>query len=173
MSATNRGSVRNERDFYSTPEYTIKSILDEIDMDKVNSFCEPCYGTGAIWDLINSPQKHWFEIEMGRDYLNGGVKPKVQLTLTNPPFSLAKDFIDMAMSHSKTVIMLLRLNFLGAQCRKEWWQSRIPDQIYVLSTRPKFSVNKHGKLGSDASEYGWFLWGNMGIMKRKGNLFVI
>jgi len=47
MSATNRGAVKLEKDFYPTPDYTIDSILEEIDFSKVSSFREPCRGGGC------------------------------------------------------------------------------------------------------------------------------
>ena len=47
MSAKNRGAVTIEKCFYPTPDYTINSILSEIDFTKVKSFREPCRGGGV------------------------------------------------------------------------------------------------------------------------------
>lgn len=47
MSAKNRGSITIDKDFYPTPDYTIKSILKEIDFENIKSFREPCKGGGC------------------------------------------------------------------------------------------------------------------------------
>lgn len=88
----------------------------------------------------------------GQDFLKDTtLRPCV---VTNPPFSLAKEFVTHAKSHADEVFMLLRLNFLGAKKRKDWWKQHEPDAIFVLSDRPDFTGD-----GGDACEYGWFYWG--------------
>ena len=137
MSATNRGSEPISQEFYPTPEYTIKSILAEIDFSKVNSFTEPCRGEGHIYDLISVPNKYYCELSEGLDYLNTPM-PKVDMVLTNPPFSLAEEFILKARTESDTVIILQRINFLGSQARKDFWIKNPPTHLFVLANRPKF-----------------------------------
>ena len=104
MSATNRGSDIIDQEFYPTPKYTINSIIQHIDFSKVQSFTEPCKGEGAIYNLINVPIKHYCELSEGLDYLTTPM-PLVDLVLTNPPFSLAQEFITKARTESTTVIM--------------------------------------------------------------------
>ena len=78
---------------------------------------------------------------------------EVDLILTNPPFSIAKEFIEHSMMCSTTVIMLLRINFLGSQARHDFWNQFPPDGLIILSKRPSFT----GK-GTDATDYAWFVW---------------
>ncbi len=137
MSATNRGSTIVSQEFYPTPEDTVKSILKELDLTKVHSFTEPCRGEGHIYNLINVPTKHYCELSEGIDYLLTTM-PSVDLILTNPPFSLAQEFITKARSESGTVIMLQRVNFLGSQARKSFWAKNPPTHLFVLANRPKF-----------------------------------
>jgi hypothetical protein len=77
------------------------------------------------------------------------------LIFTNPPYSLAEEIITHALEtwSKATVVMLLRLNFLGSQKRKPFWDKHPVSEIYVLSKRPSFT----GK-GTDATEYAWFVW---------------
>ena len=161
MSATNRGSVRSEQDYYPTPKWCTEELLPLIHWDQINSFYEPCLGNGAIYDLIplKDDQKQWSEITRGRDYLKDEVDP-VDLIITNPPYSLAKEFIKKALSHSTTVIMLLRLNYLEAQVRYPFWQGNPPSHIITLSSRPSFT----GK-GTDATGYAWIVWNGENIVK--------
>lgn len=77
--------------------------------------------------------------------------------VTNPPFSLAEEFIRACLPLARTTIMLLRLNFFGSEGRADFLRSHAPD-IYALPNRPGFGLNKHGKPGTDSIEYGWFVW---------------
>jgi len=144
MSATNRGSTVISQEYYPTPEYTTKAILNELDLTKVNSFLEPCKGEGHIYNLIDVPNKFYCELSEGIDYLITKM-PFVDLILTNPPFSKAKEFIIKAKTESKTVIILQRVNFLGSQERKAFWNKNSLTHLFVLSNRPKFIAKCHNK----------------------------
>lgn len=157
MSATNRGAKRNERDFYPTPDYTIDTLLDCLFIPEWIRFLEPCRGNGAIYNKVKTDFKFWAELREGVDYLDTPFED-VDLIITNPPFSLAQEFLDKSLEEGKTVCYLLRLNFLGSQKRHEWWQGRTPDKLIVLSRRPSFT----GK-GTDATEYAWFVWDALGM----------
>lgn len=65
----------------------------------------------------------------------------------------------------ENIAFLLRLNFLGSKDRRDWWQTRMPTALYVLTPRPKFLMRdgsevlgKNGKPGTDSCEYAWFVW---------------
>ena len=157
MSATNRGAVRNEFDFYATPRDPIEKILAEIDFSQITSFFEPCKGDGAIYDLVDC-KKDYAEIREDKDYFDSRVMS--DLIITNPPFSIALDFLQKSLKEAETVVYLLRLNFLGSQKRKEFWQKNPPTHLFTLAKRPSFT----GK-GTDATEYAWFVWDGGGILK--------
>ena len=151
MSATNRGSVRNEYDFYPTPLKSFTPLLKYL--QKEREYYEPACGDNR---LVNELIKNQFiasgnDIQNGVDYLEDNTYRDV--IITNPPFSLAFKFIQHARLHSKTTYMLLRLNFLGSKMRKEWFSENEPSSLYVLSERPSFT----GK-GTDATDYAWFGW---------------
>ncbi len=154
MSATNRGSVRRSADFYATPKWCTRALLRNLDMRQVQSFMEPCLGDGAIYNLVDTPVKHWCELQRGRDYLDPAWgKVSCDLIITNPPFSLALPFLAKSLRYAQTVCYLLSLNFLGAQKRYQWWKQHPPSHLIVLSQRPSFT----GK-GTDATDYAWFIW---------------
>ena len=48
MSATNRGAIRRESDFYRTPSETINAFLDALDFMPFRYIIEPCAGNGAL-----------------------------------------------------------------------------------------------------------------------------
>ena len=154
MSATNNGAIRVENDFYPTPPEPIDSIFEKINWGKVKTFHEPCKGEGAILDRIpQGIETSWCEIMNGVDYLKA-IVPDVDLTLTNPPFLTALEFLTKAHSHSQTVSFLLRTNFLGSAKRRPYLSAHRPTHLYQLSERPSFvdvckgkEVKTHGAGG--------------------------
>jgi len=166
MSSTNRGAKRRPNDDYQTPPPTIGSLLEHV--TPFGKFLEPCKGSGNILQAVAPYVGHadWCEITEGRDFLsfvNDGLP--YDWIISNPPFSLAREFIDRSIQLATNMAMLLRLNFLESNDRLPWWQDKTPDAIYALSHRPNFLdregrpiLNKHGKPGTDSCGYGWFVW---------------
>lgn len=169
MSSTNRGSKREKQDLYSTPEYAFKPLLPYL--PKSRYIWEPAAGDGRLIRWINESRlrisswgkdiNHGFssvdgvmviDKDYGQDFLQDYHTREV--VVTNPPFSLAQEFVSHSLEVADETFMLLRLNFLGAQKRRDWWRIHEPDAIFVLSDRPSFV-----KGGHDSCEYGWFYWG--------------
>lgn len=96
----------------------------------------------------------------------------VDLITTNPPFSMAQEFISTSRSRWPNAwnSWLLRLNFLGSEERHEWLQKETV-QARVLPNRPSFVTQtrlktdkKTGKqrlvtTQSDSIEYAWMTFG--------------
>lgn len=159
MSATNRGAERNPQDFYSTPESAFKPLIPFLPTDV--TFWEPSQGDGRLvkWLVESGRRAAGSDLSEGNDFLSDTTQR--EFIITNPPFSIVcrKDmtgFLPHAIAHAPEVMFLLRLNYLGGQYRKPFFQSHEPSAIFVLSERPKF----HGASGTDACEYAWFYWGN-------------
>ena len=162
MSSTGRGTIRKVNDHYNTPPYTIQSLLDvhEIKYPAL----EPCAGNLAIANMLQGGDVYTNDIERamptnwsGFDYTKHSFEfLHCNTIITNPPFNHAQEIIEKALLDvvaEGEVIMLLRLNFLGAQKRKQFWQNTPLKHIYVLSKRPCFINGK-----SDSIEYAWFIW---------------
>ena len=186
MSATNRGSNRRKDDFYETPDWLIGLCLDEIanvnDIYRGSGWSrsrlkilEPCAGNGAVVSQLEyrfpNAMIDAFDINTasnwkGRrtnlitcDFLKEDITEKYDLIITNPPYSLAIDFVEKCLSLSDQskyrglVCMLLRLGFLESKSRNKFLIDYTPS-VWVTSKRPSFTGN-----GTDASAYGWFVWG--------------
>lgn len=170
MSATGRNLAGNERradDFYETPAWCVRAILPHLNIESV---CDPCCGEGALLDSVrDSWRVPTFGIEIdpkraliasGRHFMRACGDafllpwPDLQI-ITNPPYSLAQEFIERAARHvpHRDRAFLLRLNFLGSQRRAQLHRD-MPADIFVLPRRPSFT----GK-GTDATEYAWYVWG--------------
>lgn len=158
MSATNRGTKRNKADFYATPFESFAPLLEILPRDA--EFYDPCCGDGRLIQWLRPirradgadryPQRgfpcrrvDFLKDTTQRDFL-----------ITNPPFRIAQEIVTHGLRHSREMMLLLRLNFLGAQCRASWWPTHEPNALFCLSDRPDFTGE-----GGDATEYAWFYWG--------------
>ena len=109
MSRQVAGVRLNDTDFYPTPMWCLENI--DVDWSKFKTAHEPCRGDGRISDWLTSKglNTSYTEITEGTDFFEWS--NTVDLIITNPPFSLAQEFIDHATANATTVFMLLRLNF--------------------------------------------------------------
>lgn len=151
MSSQRKNLRLNDTDFYPTPAWCYENL--DIDWTQFTSAHEPCRGDGRIQQFLQSkniPTTH-SEITEGLDYFQWS--EKTDLIITNPPFSLAQQFIDHSLPRANTVIMLLRINFLGSVSRYDWWNSNKPDALHILSKRPSFTGT-----GVDSIDYAWYAW---------------
>lgn len=169
MSATNRGAQRIPKDSYQTPDYCVEALLPFIRWPEVHSFLEPCRGSGSIYGQVSAARKAWCELSEGRDYLTAQYPERFDLIITNPPFSLAMEFLTKSLDEANTVIYLLRVNMLGAKCRKDFWNRHPPSHLFPLAKRPSFT----GRSRTDATEYAWFAWDRGGLIQADGWLTVL
>lgn len=159
MSATGRGTIREPRDFYATPESAFAPLLGIL--PRVN-FWEPCAGDGRIirWLLKSgrhadgadlNPQAGWRCKPV--DYLKD--QNVREFTITNPPFSVAFEMCRHGVIYSRELMLLLRLNFLASEERGDWFTDHEPSALFVLKKRPSFVMSctcRKKKCG-----HSWFL----------------
>lgn len=172
MSATNRSDVRIPSDFYPTPAWCVRRLLEAVNLPGGN-WLDPGAGNGAIIDAVNCVRQDvtWAAIDirpevepyivgaganfMAADFLTLGYDKtalKFDVIITNPPYSLAQGFIEKSLQMANHVAMLLRLNYLAGGKRVDFMRAMPPD-VYVLPNRPSFTGQ-----GTDATEYAWFVW---------------
>ncbi len=154
------GYERIERDAYYTPAWCTEALLRHVDFYGLT--WEPAVGEyhmadvlkGAGVDVITS------DINMGIDFLTVQRPSKVKNVITNPPYSLAKEFIEQALGATGLfrgkVAMLLRNEYDSASTRQHLF-SKCPQFALklVLTKRPRwFSDNK----ASPRHNFSWFVW---------------
>jgi len=154
-------NAKNSGDSYYTPEWCYERL--PIDWTKYETAFDPSMGDGRMFLFL---EEHGLKVD-GRDQIyesdTTGLDDEsffswngtADLIITNPPFSKAAQFIHHAMPRCKTLILLLRLNFLASQKRYPLFKEHKPDALFVLSKRPSFN----GK-GTDNADYAWFVWQN-------------
>lgn len=168
MSSTKRGADRHKDDLYETPEWLTKAIVPYLGPrlpDLVNAF-EPAAGRGRMLKVLKEELPDWnFDAadingtptSEPADFLISQPSPKYDLIITNPPYSLAMEFVKRALMWRRTpssvVAMLLRLNFAGSKGRASWLREH-PPAVYITPKRPSFTPNNT----TDSIEYAWFLW---------------
>lgn len=171
MSATGRNVAGNERraeDFYVTPEWCTRALLPHLTPGAV---LDPCCGDGAILNVVVKEWSHiTYGLEVDRDRASKAKErhgegitwrnalvaepwPYASQIITNPPYSLAQEFIDRAIKTERDAAFLLRINFLGSQKRAAFHREH-PCDLFVLPKRPSFTNG-----GTDATEYAWYVWG--------------
>lgn len=180
MSATNRGAEREPHDNYPTPPWCVERLLRHVPIPS-GSWIDPCAGEGSIIKSVHAfrsdvtaygmeirPECYapLHQLVPGRaaigDFLATTKLSNFQAVVTNPPYSLAREFIIKSLEIAPYVALLMRVNILGSN-RYDLLGNNMPD-MNVLSNRPSFVKAKrreNGKLGSntDATEYAWFIWG--------------
>jgi len=168
MSSTNRGSNRRTDDAYMTPPWCVRRLLGVWRPNgRSGILVEPAVGTGNIVRTIGTEPFAWLtydirevepigEMHVTGDFLLvGSHGTDAEAVVTNPPFSLAEEFIRHSRScfPSAELVFLLRLAFLASAARLPLWCDVGTPDVWVLPNRPSFT----GK-GTDSADYGWFHW---------------
>jgi len=167
---------RVKNDFYATSPQSVKDFLEVANI-RGDSFYEPCVGQGHIAEVL----KDYFPkashtgsdlIDRGYpntkvfDFLDESVEiDKVDWIVTNPPFKLAKQFIERSLKISNIgVAMFLKIQFLESVERKEWLKNSPLKYVYVFSKR-QASLNNGkeinpstGKKWANTMCYAFFVW---------------
>lgn len=164
--------VRQKEDFYATPPIATETFLREFEL--YGEVLEPCCGMGHISKVIKDKYPDLKVtstdiVDRGyadevKDFLKDSFK-ECDVLITNPPYKLGKEFVDRALEISKDkVIMLMKIQFLEAESRKEWLQSTPLKYVYVHSKRMSCwkdgdEINPNtGKTWSGAMMLCWFVW---------------
>jgi hypothetical protein len=159
MSQRDSGYARKERDLYETPAWVTEALRPHI--SDVNSIWEPACGNGAMVDVFSTwglAAIDYTDIESGRDFLKEGKRP-IQAIVTNPPYVLAKEFIEHALALQAPigqVAMLLRTDYDHAKTRQHLF-SGCPffAKKLVLTKRIKWFADSQGQ---PSFNHAWYLW---------------
>lgn len=152
MAALKPKAERKAFDLYETPEWAVKAFLKLVPIRKDWKYLEPCRASGRFYNEMPIGSA-WAEIREGVDYLNTEYN-RVDCILTNPPYSLAQEFVEKGHKDADVIIMLLRLGFLESIRREEFWKEYGLDHLVTLSKRPSFTED--GK--TDGAGYAFFIW---------------
>lgn len=156
---------RPESDYYPTPQKCIEGLFSVIDFKNLKDeglvFAEPCRGEASAIYRHFPEGSEYCELEVGLDYFAHTWETRPDIIITNPPFKLAKEFLEKSLQEADVVIYLLRLGFLESKKRREFHKANPPTNLIVLSERPSFVAG-----GTDKTAYAWYVYdpkGKLGL----------
>lgn len=160
QSISGYSSTREPMDNYPTPDIAILSLLEREKFDGV--VWEPACGSGNIArhfpNCIASDVRH-NDIygEKGVDFLKE--IRKVNHIVTNPPYRLAQQFVEHALSCADSkVAMLCKLAFLEGKARYSLFNQHPIKTVYVFSKRLPLTKEGDNRKQSSMIPFAWFVW---------------
>jgi hypothetical protein len=157
-------------DAYFSPPEAAASLLYIEAQHIPATIWEPAAGDGAI---VLPLQKAGFRViasdivdygldgcKSGIDYLTAKPIREVQGIITNPPYKLAVQFAEKALTETGYVAFLLRTNFLESTARLSFFRRHQPARIWISSRRLPM-MHRHGWQGPRAPSntcFAWFIW---------------
>ena len=159
---------RKDNELYLTPDWCTEVLLRNVEFEGLT--WEPAAADGRMADVLfkNNIKTIATDIEpldrqvKQHDFLlsPGPLQGKFKNIVTNPPYKLAQQFIEQAISIIEpvkgTVAMLLRNEYDSAATRQHLF-SGCPGFSFklVLTRRPKWAP---GKGNSPRHNFSWFVW---------------
>ena len=164
FSANNATGKRRKSDFYETPYTLTRKFLDVEYFNKNSTVCEPACGGGAITRVL---KEHWeddkvtaYDQETNFLWETG----EYDYIVTNPPFSIAFEFIQRAKLVAKSKFaFLLPLSYLHGKKRfDEIYSDRTYglEKVYVFTRYPMLgeALREDGKYNTGMMVYAWFVF---------------
>lgn len=170
---------RKESDYYPTPVDGTESLIPALKAMKrpdglpIKRIWEPACGDGRLARVL---EWHGFEViatdlrefpgygEGGLDFLSEHPMTKwgwdigeIDAIVTNPPFSLAEEFIRRSLSFTPNVAMLLKQTYWNVGGRSTGlWLDHMPDLELKLTWRLAFLAKERGN--SPLMDCMWNIW---------------
>lgn len=157
---------RQEDDFYATPELATEELIR---LEKFNGrILEPSCGQGHISRILEASG---YSVESrdlvdrgygksGCDFLSSNTTIWNGSVIMNPPYSLAQEFVEKALSiipDGFKVAAFLKLTFAEGQRRRSLFENNPPARVWISSKR--LECGKNGVFtGSSAVAYAWWVW---------------
>ena len=169
---------REQNDFYATDPKSVKQLLSVYGLNG-NRVLEPCVGNGSIANAIKEFYGDKVEVTgidivdrgypntIVKDFLTVDPKEKFDCIVTNPPYSLAEEFIRHGMDFlgvGGQMCMFLKVQFLEGVGRKKLFDEFPPKYVYVFRKRANTLKNGEtvnpdtGKPWSTVICFAWFIW---------------
>lgn len=168
------GVKRNDGDFYPTHHSMVWQLVPYLYIPKNWIIFEPACGKK---DIVKALRKSNVKNKIvARDFRDGDdflvCQESYDLVFTNPPFSLATEFLETAFRVARhMIIFLLPLDYLHGKDRFDRLWNRETgwrlSEVYIFIRRPMFTdrVRKDGKYSTGSVTFAWFIFirGEMAI----------
>lgn len=176
-----RGRVEN--DYYATPFNATEALLNALNESgetlSSDTILEPSAGEGHIVkvlkdfypyneivanDIAYRGSRLGIDVNGGIDFLNYEPHRKFDTIITNPPFALAQEFIEKALTlTNRRVIMFAKIQLLEGDKRRKMFDNSPLKYVYVFSKRVNplrngEATDENGKPWASTMCFAWFVW---------------
>ena len=164
FSGNNALGQRKKSDFYETPYSMTSHLLEAEDFNKSLTVCEPACGDGAIVKILEKKWDNVVAYDIEKNFL--WETKNYDYIITNPPFSLAYEFVQKAKQiATEKFAFLLPLSYLHGKKRydniymdKQYGLKK----VYVFTRYPMLgeSLREDGKYNTGMMVYAWYIFEN-------------
>jgi hypothetical protein len=162
FSANNASGNRKKSDFYETPYSITRHLLRVEEFDYSLTICEPACGDGAIVKVLREKTNNIVFYDIEKNFLTE--TEQYDYIITNPPFSIAYEFIQKAkIVAKKKFAFLLPLSYLHGKKRYDdiYSDKEYPlKKVYVFTRYPMLgeTLREDGKYNTGMMVYAWFIF---------------
>lgn len=136
---------RVQSDYYPTPRDVTEALIAFLELPMGTRIWECAAGENQMVNVLraNGYEVTASDISSGYDFLT---TPLVDCDwiITNPPFSLAEQFISRCVEHKKPFALLLKSQYWHAKKRLDIFRSYPPAYVLPLTWRPDFLQKSRG-----------------------------
>lgn len=188
MSSTGRSNAREEHamDYYVTPKEVVEKAMEFIfgkegirgkycldpaaggnpeteDLEEFPAvYADWMEGRGGIVDSIDIREDS--KAKKIGNFMEIEPQPKYDVIATNPPFSMAEEFVERCMQWLKpggVLVLMERMNFICSEKRRKLFEQYPLNSLVVHRNRVKFLTNQKDRKKrsqTDSTEYAHFVW---------------
>lgn len=162
---------RKTLDDFPTPPWATRALFEHVLHTRPEKAWEPSCNRGHMANVIKEyvPEVKTSDVfDYGYpgteqiDFLSHfdwGRYHRDMMVITNPPFVAAEEFVRMALDHSLSCAVILRLQFAESKGRYErLFSMSPPDVIAQFVERVGMSEGKVDRKATSAMAYAWFVW---------------
>lgn len=166
-----RHEPKDSRDDFPTPPWATRALMEHvIGTDRVKGMdcLEPACGRGYMarplseyFGAVVAADAHHYGYAPVRDFLSYPYEAGAyDWVITNPPFRLAEDFVERALSVARVgVAILARTVFLESVGRyRSIFRERPPAIFAQFSERVPMVKGRVDQKATTATGYAWFVW---------------
>ncbi len=158
MSQRHSGYERKADDKYLTPAWVTQALIPHIPY-RIRTIWEPAAGEGKMAKVLTDAGYTVItsDITEGGDFLDNKTHtvPFNEAIITNPPYSLAREFIECSLQRAGFVAMLLRADYDHAKTRQHLFlDTRFAKKI-ILTKRIRWF---EGTTGGPSFNHQWLIW---------------
>lgn len=166
ITGGNGAKARKASDLYPTPPEVTVALMRFLKLPRSTQIWEPACGQGDMVEALRAcgMLAYGTDIRDGQDFLDRW-QPRNTIAacswiITNPPFSLADEFIRHAAEIGKPFAMLLKAQYWHAAKRAQLFREIPPSYVLPLTWRPDFLFKeRNGKKGaSPLMDVMWCVW---------------